>query len=285
MDRKQAIIVFSSILICSFLVSLIVSGAIVRNNTRQIALAQENTKPPNAVAAVPPITQDEATPKPAENKTSSNVRDATTSASTPNDTSNVLSVTRVELDKKVPDASVDAIVKQLQDTAYKAICGAAANGEHIEMLKTIIKNGIKNGIDVNAADENGIIPLMYAAMHNQNPEALRILIAAGADVNATTNDGMTPLIFAVGGNPNPDVLRVLIENGANVNAVMENGVTPLIAATKNPTPDVLRILIENGADVNIVLSNGKKALDFANENENLRGTDAYKLLQQKTHPR
>jgi len=58
--------------------------------------------------------------------------------------------------------------------------------------------------------------------------------------------------------------------------------TPLMIADRhNSNPDVLRVLIENGADVAIKI-NDYRALDYADENWELKGTDAYKLLRKKT---
>jgi ankyrin repeat protein len=56
----------------------------------------------------------------------------------------------------------------------------------------------------------------------------------------------------------------------------------MYAAWFNPNPDVARLLIDKGANVNASDKDGKKALDYAGENENLKGTDVYRLLQQKT---
>jgi ankyrin repeat protein len=46
-------------------------------------------------------------------------------------------------------------------------------------------------------------------------------------------------------------------------------------------PGVLQALIENGADIDIKDKNGRRALDYAKDNEKLKGTDAYNLLRGK----
>ena len=75
----------------------------------------------------------------------------------------------------------------------------------------------------------------------------------------------------------------MLENGADVNAVDMFGMTPLMqAATYNSNPKILRTLIENGADVAAKNKEGKTALDYAERNEKLKGTDAYNLLREKT---
>src|SRR5271154_3733169 len=77
---------------------------------------------------------------------------------------------------------------------------------------------IQSGADVNAKDNNGYSPLMFAADHNSNTDVIKALINAGADVNAKDNGGFTPLIFAASYNKNSDMITILIKAGANVNA-------------------------------------------------------------------
>ena len=92
-----------------------------------------------------------------------------------------------------------------------------------------------------------------------------------------------PSWMSFGCNPDPEVLRVLIENGADVNAADKDGLTSLmLAAMVNPNPEALRILIENGANVAVRDKYGHIALDYANRNEKLKGTDALNLLREKT---
>jgi ankyrin repeat protein len=124
---------------------------------------------------------------------------------------------------------------------------------------------------------------------NENPEAVRILVENGADVNAADKDGETILMKAIKGSRNQDfnILRFLIEKGADVNATVKKGLwrghTPLMFAVRwNPKLELFRVLIDKGADVSIKDSRGRTALDHAEEIKNLKGTDAYKLLREKT---
>src|SRR5262249_20076282 len=54
---------------------------------------------------------------------------------------------------------------------------------------------VQAGCDVNAADNNGRTPLMYAARYNR-PTAVQLLLKRGADIKARDNDGMTALDLA-----------------------------------------------------------------------------------------
>ena len=90
-------------------------------------------------------------------------------------------------------------------------------------------------------------------------------------------------MFAARHSPNPEVLKVLLGSKANINAKSNDGRTPLMfAAEKNPNQDVLSTLLENNADVKAKSKVGKTALDYARGNEKLKGTEALRLLEEKT---
>ena len=127
-----------------------------------------------------------------------------------------------------------------------------------------VQQAIKAGADVNARNDNGSTPLMYAAMSNINSEVVSVLIKAGADVNAKDSTGVTPLLVAAGANTISEVVSVLIKAGANVNARADNGTTPLMIAVRYSTnTEVLSVLIKAGADVNAMTDDGSTPLLFA----------------------
>ena len=91
---------------------------------------------------------------------------------------------------------------------------------------------LKAGADVNAKTQKGLpqipegfTPLHFAALSNQLPAVLEVLIKAGADVNAKAALGITPLHLAAANNPSPAVLEVLLKAGADPRAIGE-GKTP-----------------------------------------------------------
>jgi len=179
-----------------------------------------------------------------------------------------------------------------------------------------VENAIRKGADVNARDNRGNTPLMWAAMDNPSTEVTIVLIKAGADVNATDNSGYTPLMGAAGSNTNPEVITVLIKAGADVNARNSMGGTPLVSAMMNTSrPVVMTTLLEAGADVNVkeerygftplivaaasttypeVITTllrfgadakardnqGRMAIEFARNNPHLANTDAIRQLEQ-----
>lgn len=172
---------------------------------------------------------------------------------------------------------------------------------------------LKAGADANARIQGGLTPL-HLAVRNSS-EAILILLDAGAEVDARTEDGWTPLHFACGSSP--AAALVLLAAGADVNAQDEDGQTPLYRAVApltrpvSPTligallaagawvnipgnsplhhaarfadnPAVIETLLSAGADASARDNEGKIPWDHAQENEALRGTDAWWRLPNLT---
>jgi ankyrin repeat protein len=125
--------------------------------------------------------------------------------------------------------------------------------DFLELVKTgtaqSIQAAIDMGADVNVPDKNGMTALMYAAQHNENPEVFDTLLSAGADPNAIGAEGRTPLALAAQFQGRPDAVAALLNAGAD-------------ARTKDNA--------------------GKMAFDYAQKNEKLKDTDAYRQLRQRT---
>jgi len=64
-------------------------------------------------------------------------------------------------------------------------------------LLKAVKSLHKQGVDINAKDEDGRTPL-YTAAHSGKIDILKYFISKGADVNAKCNKGRTPLHLAAG---------------------------------------------------------------------------------------
>jgi serine/threonine protein kinase len=162
------------------------------------------------------------------------------------------------------------------ETGMTPLMYAAATNGFPEVITILIKAGA----DVNARNTDGSTPLMWAAQFNQNPEVIQMLVKQGADVNAQSQSGMTPLMLAA---KNPNVITALLEAGAEVNAQDSGGVTPLIeAAKKSHNPEVIMALLEAGADPTAKDRHNKTAFEYAQKNASLRGTDAYRQLQEES---
>ena len=68
---------------------------------------------------------------------------------------------------------------------------------------------IKNGADVNAKNNDGVTPLMYATFRN-NYEVIKLLIKKGADVNARDYSESTALKYST----NEEMKKFLKKYGA-----------------------------------------------------------------------
>ena len=70
-------------------------------------------------------------------------------------------------------------------------------------------------------------------INGSRADYIRVLISEGAEVNAKDEYGMTPLLYATW-KSSPEIVQLLIEKGADVNARNTDGRTPLTIAAMNP---------------------------------------------------
>jgi ankyrin repeat protein len=136
---------------------------------------------------------------------------------------------------------------------------AAANGS-TDALRAILSAGP----DVNAANDFGATPLMWAIAE---PEKVHLLVAAGADVNAKSKMGRTPLYLAAANDGSAPTVRFLLDHGAKLES------RALVAAAAANDLASIRILIERGAAVNEKDEAGRTPLMFAAGNGNLKAVE------------
>jgi len=101
---------------------------------------------------------------------------------------------------------------------------------------------------VNARDETGATPLMFAAQLNAARLAEKLL-DAGADPNIATAEGLTALQVAIA-NQAAGIALSLIRHGARANVVRSSGETALMSAARTGQAEIMRALLAGGADVN-----------------------------------
>jgi ankyrin repeat protein len=95
------------------------------------------------------------------------------------------------------------------------------------------------------------------------------------------NTGYTALMKGAEFNLNPEVITTLLRAGADLNAQDNDGYTPLMkAASRNKNPVVIMTLLRAGADAKVKNNKGYTALDYAQVNRSLEGTDALKKLEE-----
>ncbi|KAI9358441.1 hypothetical protein BD770DRAFT_419792 [Pilaira anomala] len=89
------------------------------------------------------------------------------------------------------------------------------------------------------------------------------------DMNARDNEGTPPLIYAACFGK-IEVAQILIEFGANIDAQDSFGWTALMWATNNSHESLVKILLENGASATTKSSKGRTVFDFVNtENQKI----------------
>jgi ankyrin repeat protein len=162
---------------------------------------------------------------------------------------------------------------------------------------------IRYGADVNATDEIGNTPILYAAKNkdlkitkllvtnkanvqvnpglliavkNASREIVEILLQHGAEVNTSDEDGRTALHFTVSirycDNVKVQMTKFLLSRGGNVNAETKTGQTPLHTAAKLGCVKVVEALLEYNADVNCTSEYDRTTLRIAAEPKDKYGT-------------
>ncbi|MEO7135649.1 MAG: ankyrin repeat domain-containing protein, partial [Vicinamibacterales bacterium] len=108
---------------------------------------------------------------------------------------------------------------------------------------------LKQGVDVNAAQGDGMTALHWAAT-NGDAALTQMLLSAGANVRATTRlGGITAMHMASQGG-HGQVVAALIAAGADRNAPTTTGATPLMLAARSGSAETVTKLVETGADIN-----------------------------------
>ncbi|MCF6764536.1 ankyrin repeat domain-containing protein [Thiotrichales bacterium 19S3-7] len=185
------------------------------------------------------------------------------------------------------------------------LLGAAKDG-NLNAVKTLIASGI----NINAANDDGITALwvaafsghldivdylykngailskstahktspLWTAANNGHVHVVKYLHAQGANIDEANSDDISPLLAASNGG-HLDVVKYLCENKANVNKLNETiGITPLLDATFGNNLEIIKCLCEHGANVNLSDKMGVSALWIASNNGNL---DIFNYLLQQ----
>jgi len=128
--------------------------------------------------------------------------------------------------------------------ANATVADAAKSGD-----ATTVKALLKQGVDVNAAQGDGMTALHWAAT-NGDVAMTQMLLSAGANVRATTRlGGITALHLATQGGQ-AQVVAALIAGGAEPNLATALGATPLMLAARSGNTETVTRLVEVGADIN-----------------------------------
>ncbi len=129
------------------------------------------------------------------------------------------------------------------------------------------------GISALAADLRPMNRQIIEAAKNQDGTALRALVKQKADVNAADVDGMTPLIWAAHQN-DMDAVKLLLASGANAKAANRYEVTALGEAANNGNAEMMVALINAGSDPNATTGEGETPLMTASRTGATAGVKA-----------
>jgi len=111
-----------------------------------------------------------------------------------------------------------------------------------------VRRLLEAGADPTEKDEQGFSPWMWA-IHFEDNEALRLLLARVPTIPATDSSGRRKLAVAASLN-NAFAVRVLLEKGVPVDWPAIDGATPLLVAAASGYVDLMRMLLAAGANPN-----------------------------------
>jgi uncharacterized protein len=120
---------------------------------------------------------------------------------------------------------------------------------------------IKNHVDVNQAQVDGMTALHWAAYHD-DIETAKLLVDAKADVKVANRYGVNPLALACG-NGNEAMVELLLGAGADPNSALKGDETPLMIAARTGRLGPVKSLLARGAHVNAKERRGQTALMWA----------------------
>ena len=124
-----------------------------------------------------------------------------------------------------------------------------------------IEQLIKEGFDINKADEDGQTLLM-SAIEDSNLELAQLLIEHGADVNARDKDGKMPIHYAAS-SLSTDMVDLFYKSNIDINAKDNDGWTPLHCAADAHDFYMMRFLVEiYKADMKIANNKGQFPIDI-----------------------
>ncbi|KAL8903833.1 MAG: hypothetical protein Q9207_003663 [Kuettlingeria erythrocarpa] len=151
-----------------------------------------------------------------------------------------------EDDTSAGDEDAVAVEKQLPEDEKKAILQkalhmAASNGD-VGRVKKVLQGKAKPFIDVDAADEEGRTPIVYASCFGHE-EVVLALIEAGADVDKKDRNQWTALMWAMT-NRHKHIAKLLLDHGASSTIKSSSGRTAFDFPA--PNSEISDFLHQNG---------------------------------------
>ncbi|MGB7934757.1 MAG: ankyrin repeat domain-containing protein [Gammaproteobacteria bacterium] len=139
-----------------------------------------------------------------------------------------------------------------------------------------IKSLVVQGVDINARNIRGYMPLHLAAAKG-NSEVVQLLLMNGAEVDAVANgSGCTPLHYAASLG-HVELCELLVRYGADTDAQTARLETPLHLAIARGHAGVVALLLKYQARLNIRDKNGMTPLQQA---ETIKKSEIVTLIKQ-----
>ncbi|XP_047072086.1 serine/threonine-protein phosphatase 6 regulatory ankyrin repeat subunit B-like [Lolium rigidum] len=120
----------------------------------------------------------------------------------------------------------------------------AAGNEQMEVCRYLVQ---ELRVDVNAADDKGRTPLVFA-VHSENAAVVNYLLDHGADPDKADDVGLTPLHSAAGIG-DCEMIEMLLAKGARIDLIADDIGTPLHLATKEQHVNAMKTLLDHNADL------------------------------------
>ncbi|MDG4595590.1 MAG: ankyrin repeat domain-containing protein [Candidatus Contendobacter sp.] len=144
-----------------------------------------------------------------------------------------------------------------------------------------VKELIQQGVDINAPDASGDVPLIMAA-YEGHTEIVQALLEVGADVTAVDPGMKATALHAAAYAGRTEAARLLIAYRIDINKQGPyNGYTALHDAIWQNHLETAKVIIEAGADLTLKSHDGQTPLEFARAKKR---KELVALLEQKTHP-
>ncbi len=215
-----------------------------------------------------------------------------------------------EQETEVPQSSADDIHTFIENADAKDLSGRtklmlASKKGNLELAENLIYSKA----DVNAQDNDGWTPLMFAARFSASPKMIKLLIKNGADIKQKNNYGVTSLRLAAGFSDSPaivaellnayeatdsevlsafvyavsssapaQILEAFYKKGIPLNTAYEGKTALMYAAESNKDTKTLEWLLSKGAKKTYRTRNGMTAFDFAKQNKKLPHDEIYWTL-------
>ncbi|KAL9628772.1 MAG: hypothetical protein Q9204_005672, partial [Flavoplaca sp. TL-2023a] len=142
-------------------------------------------------------------------------------------------------DQVVADKNLSDIEKK--EVLQKSLHMAASNGD-VERVRRLLKDKARSFIDVNATDEEGRAPIMYASCFGHE-DVVDALVGAGADVDKKDRNQWTALMWAMT-NRHKNIAKMLLDNGASSTVKSSSGRTAFDLPA--PNSEISDFLQQNG---------------------------------------